>query len=97
MQDNARPHTARCVNDYLLDVGIQKVQWPARSQDMNPIEHVWDMLKRNVKSNPNPPQTLYNFKTALVAAWEEIPQVDTKNIIQSMPDRMQAVIGASGQ
>lgn len=96
MQDNARAHSAQCVEQYLFDVGIRKIQWPARSPDMNPIEHVWDMLKRRVKRSLNPPQNLRELKTALVAAWEEIPQMDIKNIIHSMPDRMQAVIRARG-
>ena len=96
MHDNARPHSAQCVEQYLDDVGIRRLQWPARSPDMNPIEHVWDMLKRRVKTSPNPPQNLRELKSALMAAWDEIPQMDIKNIIQSMPERMQAVIRARG-
>lgn len=96
MHDNARAHTAQSVESYLAEVGIRKLQWPARSPDMNPIEHVWDMLKRRVKTSPNPPQNLRALKLALVTAWDEIPQVEIKNIIHSMPERMQAVIRARG-
>lgn len=96
MHDNARAHTAGIVESYLADVGIQKLPWPARSPDMNPIEHVWGMLKRRVRALPNPPETLRDLRTALVRVWEEIPQVEIKNILQSMPDRMQAVIQARG-
>lgn len=96
MHDNARAHVARSVVSYLDAVGIRRLQWPARSPDMNPIEHVWDMLKRRVRTLPNPPETLNDLKNALVTVWEEIPQVEIKNILQSMPDRMQAVIAARG-
>lgn len=96
MQDNARAHTAGIVESYLTDVGVQKLPWPARSPDMNPIEHVWDMLKRRVRALPNPPETLRELKTVLVMVWEEISQIEIKNILQSMPDRMQAVINARG-
>lgn len=96
MHDNARPHVARCVEEYIQQVGIQKLQWPARSPDLNPIEHIWEMLKRKIKSGPNPPQTLNELRNAALDAWEAIPQAAVKNIIQSMPDRMQAVIRARG-
>lgn len=96
MHDNARPHVAHCVNEYLQNVGIHKLQWPARSPDLNPIEHIWDMLKRSIKSPPNPPQTINELRNAAVAAWENLSQTNVRNIIQSMPDRMQAVIRARG-
>ncbi|PZC84811.1 hypothetical protein B5X24_HaOG203801 [Helicoverpa armigera] len=97
MQDNARPHAALCVTDYLFDVDIQKLDWPARNPAMNPIEHVWNMLKRQVQASRNPPRTLSELKTALVPAWEEISQVEIKNIIQSTLDRMQVVIRSRGR
>ncbi|GBN88741.1 hypothetical protein AVEN_29495-1 [Araneus ventricosus] len=38
--DNAKPHRARIVDDYLQQETIQHMEWPARSLDLNPIEHV---------------------------------------------------------
>ena len=38
--DNAHPHRARGVQDYFRQHGIQRMEWPARSPDMNPIEHL---------------------------------------------------------
>ncbi|XP_072039555.1 uncharacterized protein [Amphiura filiformis] len=46
MQDNARPHIARVVMNFLDNEGIETLDWPARSPDLNPIEHAWDMLGR---------------------------------------------------
>lgn len=46
MHDNVRPHTVRVAQDYLLEVSINTMSWPARSTDLNPIEHVLDMLGR---------------------------------------------------
>ncbi|GFW73966.1 transposable element Tcb1 transposase [Trichonephila clavipes] len=39
MDDNARPHRANIVDDYLQSEDITRVDWPAYSRDLNPIEH----------------------------------------------------------
>ncbi|GFT92766.1 transposable element Tcb2 transposase [Trichonephila clavipes] len=46
MDDNCRPHRANLVEDFLFEEGIVRMEWPACSPDMNPIEHVWDALGR---------------------------------------------------
>ena len=57
MNDNARPQRARVVNDYLEDEGIKRLDWPSRSLDLNPIEHAWDALQRQINARLAQPQT----------------------------------------
>ncbi|GBN67089.1 hypothetical protein AVEN_166511-1, partial [Araneus ventricosus] len=40
MDDNARPHRALLVDKFLESEDIRRMDWPARSPDLNPIEHV---------------------------------------------------------
>ena len=40
MRDGARIHTAASVNEWLEEHGIECLDWPAYSPDLNPIEHL---------------------------------------------------------
>ena len=40
MDDNARPHRARAVTAFLQGNAITTIPWPARSPDLNPLEHL---------------------------------------------------------
>ncbi|GFT48367.1 cubilin [Trichonephila clavipes] len=49
MDDNARPHCANIVDECLQSEDITRIDWPAYSPDMNPIEHEeGDMLGRRI-------------------------------------------------
>lgn len=94
MHDNARSHTAHVVKEYLQEAGIQTLDPPAMSPDLNPIEHLWDELKRWVRARNPPPVNHRELKQELSDEWEEIPQETVKSLIVSMRNRMQADIQA---
>lgn len=96
MQDNARPHTAAIVSEYLREVEIDVLPWPARSPDLNPIEHVWDKLGKQVKQRDPTPTNIGDLKRVLEEEWNRIPQDFIDNLIKSMPRRLQAVLTARG-
>lgn len=96
MHDNARPHIATVVREYLESLGIEAMDWPARSPDLNPIEHAWDMLGRRIQRRQPAPTTVRELEVALVEEWESIPQDSFRILIQSMPRRLQECIQARG-
>lgn len=96
MHDNARCHVASSVTQYLHEVGIQTLSWPARSPDLNPIEHIWDNLKRRVRARSPVPTTLGELKTAVVEEWHNIPQSEIQDVMDGLPNRLQEVIRARG-
>lgn len=95
MQDNARPHVAGIVRNYLEEVGIDTMAWPARSPDLNPIENLWDTIGRRLREERNL-NTLEDVGRRLIEIWEEIDQNDIRSLILSMGRRCQAVISARG-
>ena len=68
--DNATSHPARSVCDFLQDRNVSVLPWPAKSPDLNPIEHVWDLLGLG----PFPPRNVRELAGALVEEWGNISQ-----------------------
>lgn len=81
--DDKTTHTHRLgdVETYILEVRIRCLDWPARSHDRNPIEHVWDLVI---------------FSECSDGTSKHIPQKIIKNILQSLLRIIQAVTLAEG-
>ena len=49
--DNAKPHRARIVQQFLQQNNVDHLDWSARSPDLSPIKHVWDILGQRVRQS----------------------------------------------
>lgn len=94
LQDNAPAHKAKKTMAYLDEIGLPTLPHPPQSPDLNPIEHVWDYVGREV--NKIDPQTRDELKIAIETAWYATPVDFVQNLILSMPRRLQAVIESKG-
>jgi transposase len=95
-QDNCSIHTSRLAQTWFDEMGVQKLDWPSQSPDLNPIEHLWDELERRLRSQPNRPSSLQALTSAVMDAWKAIPMVTYQKLVESLPKRVQAVIDAKG-
>ena len=93
-QDNAPAHRAWLTQLLLESLAVPILPWPACSADLNPIEHVWDILGRKVQQRGC--QSLNQLFTVLKEEWEAIPQEQLDNLISSLPRRVGAVISMRG-
>lgn len=93
-QDNDPKHTAHIVKDWLAKNVPNLLNHPAQSPDLNPIEHLWEHLDQQIrKRDITSKETL---KKCLVEEWAKISSDVTKNLVDSMQRRMEAVIKAKG-
>ena len=76
--------------------GVEVLDWPSRSPDLNPIEHIWGELGRRVRQQVSPPQTLGDLERALVEQWRRLPQTVFTNLLRSTRRRCVAVRDARG-
>ncbi|GFU27893.1 transposable element Tcb2 transposase [Trichonephila clavipes] len=96
MDDNATCHRTLAVQDCLDSEGIQRLVWPARSPDLNPIENVWDALGRQVAGRNYPPINKNTLIHALTEEWDKLPQQLLDNVVQSMIRRVECCITLHG-
>lgn len=77
------------------DLRIKRLDWPANSPDLNPIEHLWHVMKRKVADHK--PENKRNLIKALEHVWNnEITDDTIQVLVDSMPSRIEAVIAAKG-
>ncbi|GFX79187.1 transposable element Tcb2 transposase [Trichonephila clavipes] len=82
--------------DCLDSEGIQRLVWPARSPDLNPIENVWDALGRQVAGRNYPSTNKNILIRALTEEWDKLPQQLLDNVVQSMVRRVECCITLHG-
>jgi transposase len=65
MDDNAPIHRSILVRLWKQEHGIETLQWPPYSPDLNPIENVWAFLKRQLNKSNNPPVNLDELRSCV--------------------------------
>ncbi|GFW04583.1 transposable element Tc3 transposase [Trichonephila clavipes] len=96
MDDNAPCHRTVAAEQLLESKDIERMNWPARSPDLNPIEHVWDFLGRRLAARTLPPVTIRELRLALQIKWAAMPQQLIDTLILSMGRRCETCLAVRG-
>ena len=96
MDDNARLHHARVVEEYLRQETIVRMDWLAFSPDLNPMEHAWNMLQVAILRCPDQTTTLVELENVLIEDGDIIEMAAIQRLIGIMRRHCQTVIASRG-
>ncbi len=93
--DNNDPkHTSKATVGFLKKNRVKVIQWPSMSPNLNPIEHLWGILKRQVEHHS--PSSIQSLKEVILEKWKKIVLAKCRQLVHSMPRRLGAVIKNHG-
>lgn len=82
------------MSEYIFNQGFEKIDIPRYSPDLNPMENMWAILKREVEAmNPVNDDQLRQFATD---KWLAITPSMCHHLAASMPDRIKCVLACEG-
>jgi len=93
-QDNDPKHKSKSTLEYLAKNKINVLDWPPQSPDLNPIEHLWDNIDRQLRTFHI--SNKIQLEGRIKEVWGRLHPDITKTLVNSMQRRLLAVISARG-
>ena len=77
----------------LRKLKVRVMEWPSMSPDLNPIEHLWDVLKRKVKCHVS---NIHQLSDVIMEEWKRVPATTCAALVNSMARRIKAMLDNNG-
>jgi transposase len=94
--DNDPKHSSKMAKEWIKSHNMEVLDWPSQSPDLNPIEHIWVILKQRLSAYEESPNSMHDLWSRVEQEWYKIPVETCKNLIEGMPRRIAAVLSARG-
>ena len=95
MEDNAPPHKKVCI-PVRQELEMVCHQHPPNSPDLNPIENIWAHMKHIISKEYTHITSQKVMKEVVVSLWNDFGDHKWDHLVESMSERIQAVIKAKG-
>ncbi|KAK3562899.1 hypothetical protein QTP86_011137 [Hemibagrus guttatus] len=83
--DNDPKHTSKATTALLKKLRVKVMHWPSMSPDLNPIEHLWGILKWKVEERKV--SNIHQLRDAVMEEWKRIPVATCEALVNPMPKR----------
>ena len=91
--DNDPKHTSKMTIALLKRLRVKVMDWPSMSPDLNPIEHLWGILKQKVEVHK---VSNIHWLHNVMEDWKSIPVATCEALVNSMPRRLKVVLDNNG-
>jgi transposase len=85
------------VLDFLSQEGVETLDWPPQSPDMNPIENLWAIIKARRKKKYGVPKTRDELIEQNFDIWNSIETELVEKLANSINNIVLAVLKAKGK
>ena len=92
--DNDPKPTSKTTTALLKRLRVKVMDWPSMSPDLNPIEHLWRILKRKVEVHKV--LNIRQLHNVIMKEWKSIPVATCEALVNSMPRGVKAVLDNDG-
>ncbi len=87
-------HKAQIISDWFLehDNEFTLLKWPPQSPDLSLIEHLWDVVEREIRIMDVQPTNVQQLRDAIMSIWTKISEECFKHLVESMPRRIKGIV-----
>jgi transposase len=86
MLDGAAAHVSANCSPYYDGWDVARLRWPGNSPDPNPIEHIWDLMKKRIKQKHSLIRTVQELKAVWQQEWDQLSLDDINNAIEGQQE-----------
>ncbi len=92
--DNDPKHTSKTTTTLLKKLRVKVMDWPSMSPDLNPIKHLWGILKQKVEESKV--SNIHQLRDVVMEEWKRTPVATCETLVNSVPKRVKAVLENNG-
>ncbi|GBM95048.1 hypothetical protein AVEN_117609-1 [Araneus ventricosus] len=97
-QGNATCHKDQIVLEWFEEHTdeFHLMSWPPNSPDLNPMEHIWDVMERQLRAQTPPCPNISTLRDRCLYIWYNLSAVMYQKLVVFMPSRVAAILKAKG-